>query len=70
MRHILKGAAALLAITITGSMCWAAPILQETARIPMPGVKGRIDHLAVDPAGKHLFVAALGVSDRHIGAIS
>jgi DNA-binding beta-propeller fold protein YncE len=60
MNHILNGAAALLAIIITGSTCWAAPILQETARIPMPGVKGRIDHLAVDPPGKRLFVAALG----------
>jgi DNA-binding beta-propeller fold protein YncE len=26
----------------------------------MPDVKGRIDHMAVDPAGKRLFVAALG----------
>jgi DNA-binding beta-propeller fold protein YncE len=60
MKQILKVAAALMAITVAGSMCWAAPILQETARIPMPGVKGRIDHLAVDPAGKRLLVAALG----------
>src|SRR5437762_10564007 len=28
--------------------------------IPMPGVEGRIDHLAVDLAGQRLFVAALG----------
>lgn len=28
--------------------------------IPMPGVEGRIDHLAVDVAGQRLFVAALG----------
>jgi DNA-binding beta-propeller fold protein YncE len=26
----------------------------------MPGVEGRIDHLAVDPTGQRLFVAALG----------
>ncbi|MBZ5582848.1 MAG: hypothetical protein LAQ30_11735 [Acidobacteriia bacterium] len=28
--------------------------------IPLPGVQGRIDHLAVDLEGKRLFVAALG----------
>src|SRR3989454_4007022 len=28
--------------------------------IPLPGVEGRIDHLAVDLAGQRLFVAALG----------
>ena len=40
--------------------CWAAPILQETARIALPQVKGRIDHLTADLQGKRLFVAALG----------
>src|SRR5205807_2198322 len=28
--------------------------------IPMPGVNGRIDHMAVDVKGMRLFVAALG----------
>ncbi len=28
--------------------------------IPVPGVKGRIDHMAFDPTGNRLFVAALG----------
>lgn len=34
---------------------------QPTLRrsIPLPGVKGRIDHFAYDPVGKRLFVAAL-----------
>src|SRR5574337_464543 len=37
----------------------AAPLrLVET--IPLPGVMGRIDHLAVDLKGERLFVAALG----------
>ena len=36
----------------------AAPRLSKA--IPLPGVKGRIDHLAIDPAGKRLFLAALG----------
>lgn len=37
----------------------AAPLVLERT-IPLPGVAGRIDHLAVDPAGKRLFVAELG----------
>ncbi len=37
----------------------AAP-LEPAGTIAMPGVKGRIDHFAVDVAGKRLFVAALG----------
>jgi DNA-binding beta-propeller fold protein YncE len=28
--------------------------------IPLPGVEKRIDHMAVDPAGKRLFISALG----------
>lgn len=34
--------------------------LQLVQTIPLPGVQGRIDHLAVDVAGRRLFVAALG----------
>jgi DNA-binding beta-propeller fold protein YncE len=34
--------------------------LSEVQVIPLPGVQRRIDHFAVDPAGKRLFVAALG----------
>src|SRR5262249_42763375 len=36
------------------------PPLVETRAIGLAGVRGRIDHLAIDPAGKRLFVAALG----------
>ena len=32
----------------------------ETARIELPKVEGRIDHLSFDPAGQRLFIAALG----------
>jgi YVTN family beta-propeller protein len=39
----------------------ADPLPLSDARvILLPGVERRIDHLAVDPAGKRLFVAALG----------
>ena len=34
--------------------------LRLVQTIPLPGVQGRIDHLAVDVAGQRLFVAALG----------
>ena len=36
------------------------PPLRLIQTIPLPGVQGRIDHLAVDVAGQRLFVAALG----------
>src|SRR5258706_9164125 len=34
--------------------------LEPVATIPMPGVKGRIDHFAIDVKSHRLFVAALG----------
>ena len=37
-----------------------APPLDLVATIPMPGVKGRLDHLALDAKRKRLYVAALG----------
>lgn len=53
-----------LGIAAVGSMASLAaaspPVLAETQVIPLPGVERRIDHLAVDVAGKRLFVAALG----------
>jgi hypothetical protein len=36
------------------------PHLKLVQTIPLPGVKGRFDHFAIDTAGKRLFVAALG----------
>src|SRR3954452_13349655 len=38
----------------------APPPLSEVQVIALPGVERRIDHFAIDPAGKRLFVAALG----------
>src|SRR5262245_57899313 len=38
----------------------AQPWLQLVQTIPLAGVEGRIDHLAVDVSGQRLFVAALG----------
>lgn len=56
----------LLALSVFGvgsiaSFATAAPPpLAQAQVIPLPGVERRIDHLAVDVAGKRLFVAALG----------
>lgn len=38
----------------------AMDLLHLEAKIPLPNVTGRIDHLAFDPSGRRLFVAALG----------
>lgn len=38
----------------------AHPPLRLVQRIPLEGVEGRIDHMAVDPESRRLFVAALG----------
>jgi DNA-binding beta-propeller fold protein YncE len=43
-------------VTVEGQ---AAP-LQLKQRIPLPGVEGRIDHLAFDKSNQRLFVCALG----------
>ena len=45
----------------SGSARAEAPVaLHQAQMIPLPGVEKRIDHVAVDPAGKRLFVSALG----------
>src|SRR5512138_563626 len=36
------------------------PTLKLLQTIPLPGVKGRFDHFAIDTKGQRLFVAALG----------
>lgn len=37
-----------------------APSVARLQVIALPGVEGRIDHMAADPAGKRLYMAALG----------
>ena len=55
-RAILWAVAVVSGITSVGS----AEPLSDVQVISLPGVERRIDHFAVDPAGKRLFVAALG----------
>ncbi len=57
LRKILL-ALALLFVDTTALA--APPPLTDVQVIPLPGVVRRIDHFAVDPAGKRLFVSALG----------
>lgn len=49
-----------LMVLIFGCAHADEPALRLTATVPMPNVKGRIDHFGVDVAGHRLFVAALG----------
>src|SRR5437868_13642272 len=51
----------LLALAMATPLAQAGePALELVATIPMPGVKGRIDHFAADLKRHRLFVAALG----------
>ena len=52
-------------VLLFGTLSWAvqaaeSAALKLTQTIPMPGVKGRFDHFAIDVKGRRLFVAALG----------
>src|SRR5262245_10650420 len=65
MGKTIVGVAGCLAAAIGAPACRSteaqtSAALRQTAAVRLPGVKGRIDHLAFDPARQHLFVAALG----------
>src|SRR4051812_1811342 len=55
MRSVLL----LVFATLSTSLA-AGPALELKAKIPLPGCRGRIDHLAFDPVRRQLFVAELG----------
>jgi hypothetical protein len=44
-------------------------LLKMIQKIPMPNVKGRLDHFGVDPEGRRLFVAALGDGQNTVEVI-
>ena len=57
----LDRAIAVLLATLAMAAAAAAPPLPElVSTLPMPGVKGRIDHFSWSPKDHRLFVAALG----------
>jgi DNA-binding beta-propeller fold protein YncE len=52
-------------VLLVGTLAWAVgaaepATLKPTQTIPLPGVKGRFDHFAIDAKGRRLFLAALG----------
>jgi len=50
----------ILVLIMTTLTSPAAFAIERFATIPLAGVRGRIDHLAADPAGHRVIVAALG----------
>ena len=50
----------LLAMIAAVGSADSLTVLRSVATVPLPGVSGRIDHLAFDPESRRLFVAALG----------
>src|SRR6202048_208894 len=60
----LSGHPGLLALALgailSGTLVHSAEPLVLESKIPLGGVKGRIDHLAVDAARQRLYVAELG----------
>jgi hypothetical protein len=58
---LAQSGAALLAVLVTSSVMAAeSPALTLQTKIPLGDVRGRIDHLAIDHARQHLFVAEFG----------
>jgi hypothetical protein len=57
---------AAVTIAVVGALSAFAPAppnsLTQVQTIPLPSVEGRIDHVAFDPTGRRLLVAALGNS--------
>ncbi len=50
----------LLCVAFFGVISAAASQLELCGAIPLPGVEGRLDHFAIDPKSRRLFLAALG----------
>lgn len=50
----------LFGVAMRAQPAGAASLMRRVATIPLPGVAGRIDHLALDSTHRRLFVAALG----------
>lgn len=60
--NVLRRAATALAfcfLSIAGTQA-SAQIKPLSKSIPLPGVQGKFDHLAIDVSGKRLFIAATG----------
>ena len=60
MRFIAVGVHVILASLTVRAEVPRSPVLRPTQTVALPGVTGRIDHMASDAAGERLFVCALG----------
>src|SRR5712692_4215913 len=70
-RHLIQVALGLLltsTVALSGQGQTNSP-LKLIQKIPMPNVKGRLDHFGVDLEGKRLFVAALGDDQNTVEVI-
>ena len=61
-------------LLLTSTIAWSVQgqnnsPLKLIQKIPMPNVKGRLDHLGVDVAGRRLFAAALGDDQNTVEVI-
>lgn len=78
MRKLFGPGLAVLLMAAFATQVWgqknsapqSAVPLVLTGAIPLPNVKGRIDHFGFDPAGSRLFVSALGNNTEEIIGIS
>jgi hypothetical protein len=60
MKHLITFCCvALLSVSLTSAYGHDKPTLRLVQTIPLPGVSGRLDHMAVDLEKKRLFVAAV-----------
>jgi hypothetical protein len=59
IRILGRTAAIIAAPACQRTQVQSTSALRQVAAIRLPGVKGRIDHLAFDPMRQRLFVAAL-----------
>jgi YVTN family beta-propeller protein len=57
---VISSIVATIALGSAPTMSRAEDALRFVEAIPLLGVEGRIDHMAIDSAGQRLFVAALG----------
>ena len=60
MARSLVAALVFIGVLSSPLPLWAQSAMNLVSTIPLPGVKGRIDHLSVDTKGHRLFIAALG----------
>jgi YVTN family beta-propeller protein len=59
-RYAARIAVLFISALIAAGAAHGQQYLVPVGKILLPGVAGRIDHMAVDPAGKRLYVAELG----------